>query len=176
MVRSRRAMEIRRIRSWLSLNASVVLIPWIVYLAFTLPQNYVAQHWRVAWVGFDVLLLTFMIATAVVGFLHHRLLTNACRLRDRGAAGVRRVVRHHDGATRRHRRLRAERGDCGAAAGCDPDRRNVADRATGGSSFSAVVLVLAAVRIFALARPQADRVTPTSTRATTSARGDPQQW
>ena len=75
MVRSRRAMEIRRIRSWLALSASVVLIPWIVYLAFTLPQNYAAQHWRVAWVGFDVLLLMFMVATAVLGFLHHRLLT-----------------------------------------------------------------------------------------------------
>ena len=68
-------MEIRRIRSWLTLSASVVLIPWIVYLGFALPQNYVAQHWRVAWVGFDLLLLTFMIATAVLGLVHHRLLT-----------------------------------------------------------------------------------------------------
>jgi hypothetical protein len=68
-------MEIRRIRSWLALSASVVLIPWIVYLASTLPQNYVAQHWRVAWVGFDILLLTFMIATAVLGFLRHNWLT-----------------------------------------------------------------------------------------------------
>jgi hypothetical protein len=68
-------MEIRRIRSWLTLSASVVLIPWIVYLGFTLPQNYVAQHWLVAWVGFDLLLLTFMVATAVLGLLHHRLLT-----------------------------------------------------------------------------------------------------
>jgi hypothetical protein len=68
-------MEIRRIRSWLALSASVVLIPWIVYLALTLPQNYAAQHWRVAWVGFDILLLTFMIATAVLGFIRHHWLT-----------------------------------------------------------------------------------------------------
>jgi hypothetical protein len=37
-----------------------VLIPWIVYLAL---------------VGFDILLLAFIIATAPLGFLHHRLLT-----------------------------------------------------------------------------------------------------
>jgi hypothetical protein len=33
-------MEIRRIRSWLSLSAAIVLIPWIIYLALTLPANY----------------------------------------------------------------------------------------------------------------------------------------
>jgi hypothetical protein len=75
MVGSRRAMEIRRIRSWLALSATIVSIPWIVYLGLTLPANYVPQHWRVTWVGFDLLLLMFIIATAVLGFLHHRLLT-----------------------------------------------------------------------------------------------------
>jgi hypothetical protein len=75
MTRSRRSIEIRRVRWWLALTAAVALIPWIVYLALSLPQNYVAQNWRATWVGFDVLLLLFLVATAVAGFQHHRLLT-----------------------------------------------------------------------------------------------------
>jgi len=75
MIRSRRSIEIRRLRSWLTLSAAIALIPWIVYLGYTLPQNYVAQNWRATWVGFDVLLLVFMTATAVFGFLRHQLLT-----------------------------------------------------------------------------------------------------
>ena len=42
---------------------------------FTLPQSYSAQHWQLTWVGFDILLLGFMIATAVLGFVQHHLLT-----------------------------------------------------------------------------------------------------
>ena len=75
MIRSRRSIRIRRIRSWLAVSAAVALIPWIVYLAVTLPQNYVAQNWRATWVGFDILLLLFLTATAVLGFLRHDLLT-----------------------------------------------------------------------------------------------------
>ena len=41
----------------------------------TLPENYTAQHWQATWVGFDILLLAFMIATAVLGFVRHHLLT-----------------------------------------------------------------------------------------------------
>lgn len=40
-----------------------------------MPQSYTAQHWQATWVGFDVLLLAFMIATALLGFAHHHLLT-----------------------------------------------------------------------------------------------------
>jgi hypothetical protein len=74
-MRSRRSIRIRRIREWLALSAAVALIPWTIYLGFTLPQSYNAQHWQLAWVGFDVLLLAFMIATAVLGFIRHHLLT-----------------------------------------------------------------------------------------------------
>jgi hypothetical protein len=74
-MRSRRVIQIRRIRAWLALCAAITLIPWTIYLALTLPQDYTAQHWQATWVGFDVLLLAFMIATAVLGFLQHRLLT-----------------------------------------------------------------------------------------------------
>jgi hypothetical protein len=33
------------------------LVPWIVLLGLTLPHRYVANHWAVAWVGFDLALL-----------------------------------------------------------------------------------------------------------------------
>ncbi|WP_156738368.1 hypothetical protein [Mycobacterium sp. E2699] len=75
MMRSRRLVQIRRLREWLALCAAIALIPWTIFLALTLPQSYPAQHWQLTWVGFDVLLLAFMIATAVLGFLQHPLLT-----------------------------------------------------------------------------------------------------
>jgi hypothetical protein len=74
-MRSRRVIQIRRTREWLALCSAIALVPWTVYLGFTLPQSYSAQHWQLTWVGFDVLLLGFMIATAVLGFVHHHLLT-----------------------------------------------------------------------------------------------------
>lgn len=73
-MRSRRWSQIRRIREWLALSASIALIPWTVYLGLTLPQSYTAQHWQATWVGFDLLLLAFMLATAALGFARHRLL------------------------------------------------------------------------------------------------------
>jgi len=74
-MRSRRSIRIRRIREWLAICAAIALVPWTIYLAFTLPESYTAQHWQAVWVGFDVLLLLFMIATAVLGFAHHHWLT-----------------------------------------------------------------------------------------------------
>jgi len=74
-MRSRRGMQIRRMREWLALSAAIALIPWTIYLGLTLPENYTAQHWQATWVGFDILLLAFMIATAVLGFVRHHLLT-----------------------------------------------------------------------------------------------------
>lgn len=75
MTRSRRSVKIRRMREWLALCAGIALIPWTIYLGLTLPQSYTAQHWELTWVGFDLLLLAFMICTAVLGFIQHRLLT-----------------------------------------------------------------------------------------------------
>jgi hypothetical protein len=44
---------------------AVVLVPWAAFLIFTLPPNYTANHWRVAWGGFDLGLGISMVATAV---------------------------------------------------------------------------------------------------------------
>jgi hypothetical protein len=35
---------------------ALALVPWVVWLAWTLPEHSVSAHYRLAWVGFDVLL------------------------------------------------------------------------------------------------------------------------
>jgi hypothetical protein len=47
------------------LLCAAILLVWAAVLIFTLPRNYTANHWRVAWGGFDIGLGTAMIATAV---------------------------------------------------------------------------------------------------------------
>jgi hypothetical protein len=42
----------------------VALIPWIAFLVATLPRHYVASHWRLAWVGYDVALLIALVLCA----------------------------------------------------------------------------------------------------------------
>jgi hypothetical protein len=66
--------RMRRLRLRVIIGGSIVMIPWIVYLSVTLPQKYVAHNWDVTWVGFDVLLVGFMLATAVLGYLRRQLL------------------------------------------------------------------------------------------------------
>jgi hypothetical protein len=65
---------VRRVRLVLMVGAIVGLIPWTIYLAITLPDKYIAHNWPVTWVGFDILLLVFMAATAVLGLLRRQLL------------------------------------------------------------------------------------------------------
>lgn len=45
-------------------GASVGLIPWICFLGFTLPPQYKSDDWPLVWLGFDVLLLGSLAATA----------------------------------------------------------------------------------------------------------------
>src|ERR1700745_705675 len=66
--------RVRRVRLRLLIGGSIAMIPWLVYLSVTLPGNYVAHNWPFTWVGFDVLLVAFMLATAVLGYLRRRLL------------------------------------------------------------------------------------------------------
>jgi hypothetical protein len=55
-----------RLRLALLEGGAIGLVLWIVFLAITLPANYVA-------LGFDVLLVAFMVTTAVLVFLRRRL-------------------------------------------------------------------------------------------------------
>jgi hypothetical protein len=45
--------------------AAVLLVPWTLWLTFTLPTRHVTHHYRVAWVGFDILLAAAFAATAI---------------------------------------------------------------------------------------------------------------
>lgn len=66
--------RIRRIRLGLMIGGSIAMIPWLIYLALTLPDSYVAHNWVLTWVGFDVLLVGFMLATAVFGYFRRQVL------------------------------------------------------------------------------------------------------
>lgn len=48
------------------LVCAVVLVPWIGLLFATLPHHYVANHWRLAWGGFDIGLGLALATTAVL--------------------------------------------------------------------------------------------------------------
>lgn len=67
------ARRMRRNRLTLMVGGAIALIPWTIYLAFTLPDNYVAHNWPATWIGFDCVLIGFMIATAVLGWLRRQL-------------------------------------------------------------------------------------------------------
>lgn len=64
----------REIRIALMVVSAVALVPWTIYLGFSLPRAYVAYNWDRAWVGFDVLLLVMIAATAIFGYLRRQML------------------------------------------------------------------------------------------------------
>lgn len=68
------AATLRHAHLGLMTGGAIFMIPWIVYLSFTLPQHYTVRDWPLTWVGFDSLLVAFMIATAVLTWLHRQLL------------------------------------------------------------------------------------------------------
>ena len=47
----------RRLGTLVSIIACIALIAWIIVLVLTLNRSFHAQHWRGAWVGFDLILL-----------------------------------------------------------------------------------------------------------------------
>jgi hypothetical protein len=64
-------------RPFVAAAASIFLIPWVLYLELVLPTHYEAYHWRGAWVGFDIGLVAFLAATAILGFRRSHLLSIA---------------------------------------------------------------------------------------------------
>jgi len=47
--------------------AAVLLVPWMVLLAVTLPGSARVDHWPLAWIGLDVLMAAGCAATALLG-------------------------------------------------------------------------------------------------------------
>jgi hypothetical protein len=43
---------------------AIFLVPWTLYLTFTLPSRHLTEHYDLAWVGFDIALLAAFAATA----------------------------------------------------------------------------------------------------------------
>ena len=51
---------------------AVALIPWTLWLTWTLPAKHLAHNWRVAWVGYDVALAALLLWTGVAGIRRSR--------------------------------------------------------------------------------------------------------
>ncbi len=54
---------------------AVILLPWIVYLALTLPSRQVSQNYDTAWAGFDVFLFVLLAGTAYCALRRSRYLS-----------------------------------------------------------------------------------------------------
>ncbi|MGW7239034.1 hypothetical protein [Streptomyces sp. NPDC054804] len=60
----------RRLKRWALIllgSSAVLLVPWMVVLALTLPTKAEVHHWSLAWIGLDVLMAMGCAATAVLG-------------------------------------------------------------------------------------------------------------
>ena len=55
----------RRLGGTALLVGAVVLIPWAVVLAYTLPARHRVAHWDAIWVGFDLALALALLLTAI---------------------------------------------------------------------------------------------------------------
>lgn len=61
--------RIRAARRTLVIGCAAALNPWTVFLALTLPKDYISHHWAATWVGFDVILIAVFGRTVVLGLL-----------------------------------------------------------------------------------------------------------
>lgn len=69
------ASQVRPVPRWVAPLFGVLAaltVPWIGYLAVTLPRHAVAEHYRGAWVGFDIGLVTTLALTATQAHLGNR--------------------------------------------------------------------------------------------------------
>jgi hypothetical protein len=61
-------------------GAAMFLLGWILYLAATLPRTYIAGHWRLTWVGFDIALAATLAATALLALWRRQLVILAAMI------------------------------------------------------------------------------------------------
>lgn len=52
--------------------AAIMIAPWVLFLGYTLPAREIAAHWRLTWIGFDILLTLMFAVTAVAAVIGHR--------------------------------------------------------------------------------------------------------
>lgn len=56
---------------------SLILLPWTVYLGYSLPSRQVSPHYNIAWAGFDVTLLVVLASTGYFALRRSRYLAPA---------------------------------------------------------------------------------------------------
>jgi hypothetical protein len=52
---------------------AILLVPWTLYLAKTLPIRHVEKHWDVAWVGLDIAIILLLMFTGFLASIRSRL-------------------------------------------------------------------------------------------------------
>ncbi len=67
------AVHLRRLFLAVVTGSFVFLIPWIVYLATSLPSRHEVSQWDVAWVGFDCFLVAAIGMTALWAWLRRQI-------------------------------------------------------------------------------------------------------
>lgn len=51
---------------------ALILVPWVTYLALTLPTRHLARHWDVSWVGLDVAIGLLLILNSVFSYFESK--------------------------------------------------------------------------------------------------------
>ena len=67
-------LELNRLFSTIMIAAVVIMVPWTIFLAVTLPMHFHAHDWSVAWVGFDSVLMAVLLATAWAAWFRRQIL------------------------------------------------------------------------------------------------------
>ena len=71
MIPQRQSLDLPRWLGPLAVCCVFALVPWIVYLGLTLPQRSRAEHYDVAWLGFDCAMCAVLAVLAVVALRRH---------------------------------------------------------------------------------------------------------
>jgi hypothetical protein len=71
MIPPRQAIPLPRWLGPLALCCLIGMLPWIVFLAFTIPQRSRAEHYDLAWIGFDCAMWVVLAALAFFALRRH---------------------------------------------------------------------------------------------------------
>lgn len=56
---------------------ALVLVPWTIYLARTLPDRSISRHWGLSWVGLDIAIMISLAITGILASLKSRQVVTA---------------------------------------------------------------------------------------------------
>jgi hypothetical protein len=48
---------------------ALILVPWTIYLAYSLPTRHIEKHWDIAWVGLDIAIIFLLLITGILATL-----------------------------------------------------------------------------------------------------------